>query len=45
MLLLTVLLSVATYRFIEEPGRNWVRRLMDRRKVSTVRSVQPAFDA
>jgi len=45
MLLLTVLLSVATYRFVEEPGRNWVRRLMDRRKVGPVRSVQPAFDA
>ncbi|WP_245315723.1 acyltransferase family protein [Bradyrhizobium neotropicale] len=44
MLLLTVLLSVATYRFVEEPGRNWVRRLMDRRKVGAVRSAQPAFD-
>ncbi|WP_080133386.1 acyltransferase family protein [Bradyrhizobium sacchari] len=44
MLLLTVLLSVATYRFVEEPGRNWVRRLTDRRKPSAVRSAQPAFD-
>ncbi|WP_454616737.1 acyltransferase family protein [Bradyrhizobium cenepequi] len=45
MLLLTVLLSVATYRFVEEPGRNWVRRLMDRRNVGAVRGAQPAFDA
>ncbi|PJG54886.1 hypothetical protein CVM73_12380 [Bradyrhizobium forestalis] len=44
MLLLTVLLSVATYRFVEEPGRNWVRRLADRRKAAAVRSAQPAFD-
>ncbi len=44
MLLLTVLLSVATYRYIEEPGRNWSRRLLDRRKVGSVRSAQPAFD-
>ncbi|UWU77648.1 acyltransferase [Bradyrhizobium huanghuaihaiense] len=44
MLLLTVLLSVATYRFVEEPGRNWVRRLTDRRKAGAVRSAQPAFD-
>ncbi|RTE90259.1 acyltransferase [Bradyrhizobium sp. LVM 105] len=44
MLLLTVLLSVATYRLVEEPGRNWVRRLVDRRKVATVRRAQPAFD-
>ncbi|UPK27767.1 acyltransferase family protein [Bradyrhizobium sp. 195] len=44
MLLLTVLLSVATYRLVEEPGRNWVRRLMDRRNVAAVRRAQPAFD-
>lgn len=44
MLLLTVLLSVATYRLVEEPGRNWVRRLMDRGKVAAVRRTQPAFD-
>lgn len=44
MLSLTVLLSVATYRLVEEPGRNWVRRLMDRRKIGAVRSTQPAFD-
>ena len=44
MLLLTILLSVATYRLVEEPGRNWVRRLMDRGKVAAVRRTQPAFD-
>ncbi|WP_063200360.1 acyltransferase [Bradyrhizobium sp. AT1] len=44
MLLLTVLLSVATYRLVEEPGRNWVRRLMDRGKVAAVHRTQPAFD-
>ncbi|MBP0113065.1 MULTISPECIES: acyltransferase family protein [Bradyrhizobium] len=44
MLLSTVLLSVATYRFVEEPGRNWVRRLTDRRKAAAVRSAQPAFE-
>ncbi|RTM08660.1 MAG: acyltransferase [Bradyrhizobiaceae bacterium] len=44
MLLLTVLLSVATYRLVEEPGRNWVRRLVDRRKVGAARRAQPAFD-
>lgn len=44
MLVLTVLLSVATYRIVEEPGRNWVRRLMDRRKAAALRSTQPAFD-
>ncbi|WP_283816377.1 acyltransferase family protein [Bradyrhizobium liaoningense] len=44
MLLLTVLLSVVTYRVVEEPGRSWVRRLMDHRKVGTLRSGQPAFD-
>lgn len=44
MLVLTVLLSVATYRLVEEPGRNWVRRLMDRRNVAAVRRAQPAFD-
>jgi len=44
MLLLTVVLSVATYRLVEEPGRNWVRRLMDRGKVAAVRRTQPAFD-
>lgn len=44
MLLLTVLLSVVTYRFVEEPGRSWVRRLMDRRQVAAVRRAQPAFD-
>ncbi|MBR0842852.1 acyltransferase [Bradyrhizobium liaoningense] len=44
MLLLTVLLSVVTYRAVEEPGRSWVRRLMDHRKVGTLRSGQPAFD-
>ncbi len=45
MLLLTVLLSVATYRLVEEPGRDWVRRLMDRRRGGTVRGARPAFDA
>lgn len=45
MLLLTVLLSVATYRFVEEPGRNWGRRLTDRPKAGAVRSAQPAFDS
>jgi peptidoglycan/LPS O-acetylase OafA/YrhL len=44
MLLSTVLLSVATYRLVEEPGRNWVRRLVDRRKVAAVPRAQPAFD-
>lgn len=44
MLLLTVLLSVATYRLVEEPGRNWVRRLVDRRKVGAAPRARPAFD-
>lgn len=44
MLLLTVLLSVATYRLVEEPGRNWVRRLVDRRKVGAPPRARPAFD-
>jgi peptidoglycan/LPS O-acetylase OafA/YrhL len=45
MLLLTVLISVATYRLVEEPGRIWARRLLDRRKVGAVRGAQSAFDA
>lgn len=41
MLALAALLSVATYRFVEEPGRNWVRRLMDRRKAAHNRPSTP----
>lgn len=38
MLLLTILLSAATYRFVERPGRDWARRLARRDKVGALTS-------
>ncbi|MDX8445971.1 acyltransferase family protein [Mesorhizobium captivum] len=44
MLLLTILLSVATYRFVERPGRDWARRLARRDKVGALASTVPATE-
>lgn len=40
MLLLTVALSLVTYRFIEEPGRRWARRMADHK----ANSAQATFE-